>query len=238
MPTVADARRKRAGTIEKLLRRHRVRRIDAEGILKILRSREMDISEATVEGCVARIGSIVERLEILFRQIKETDRQMDSLISSLSRKSGEHTQREETEEKPSDIEILRSFPGVGRVVLSTLIGECWELLCRRDHMALRNLAGAAPVTSQSGKSKRVVQRRATNKKLVDAIYHWARTAVQHDPVSKEKYKELRERGHGHYRALRSVADRLIYVACRLLEKRVLFDKNFEKGGQLIEAETG
>lgn len=237
-PTAAVARRKRPGTIEKLLKLHKVRRIDARGVKEILGSKEMDVSEATVKGCVMRIKSIVERLEILFRQIRETDRQMDHLISSFSQKNREQKQREQEGNKPSDIEILRSVPGVGRVVLSTLIGESYELLCRRNEMALRNLTGVAPVTRRSGKSKRVKQRRASHKKLSDATYHWARVAVQHDPVSKARYIALRERGHNHNRALRSVADRLVYVTCRLLEKGVLFEKNFKKGGQLIKAKAG
>ena len=38
-----------------------------------------------------------------------------------------------------------------------------------------------------------------------------------DPASRAKYAALRARGHGHARALRSVADRPIAVACAMLE---------------------
>lgn len=119
---------------------------------------------------------------------------------------------------------------MGRVVLAAMFGEAHELVRRRDYRSLRNFTGAAPVTRQSGKSRSVSKRRASQKRLVNMIYHWARVAVQHDPVSKAKYASLRERGHGHYRALRSVADRLLYVACALLQKGALFEKNFAKGG--------
>ena len=50
-------------------------------------------------------------------------------------------------------------------------------------------------------------------------------AVQHDPRSQAKYAALRARGHGHGRALRSVADRLIGVACARLEAKTTFDPN-------------
>jgi hypothetical protein len=50
-----------------------------------------------------------------------------------------------------------------------------------------------------------------------------RIAVQHDPISKAKYQALRARGHGHARALRSVADGLLYVACTMLENGTLFE---------------
>jgi hypothetical protein len=49
--------------------------------------------------------------------------------------------------------------------------------------------------------------------------------VQHDPRSQAKYAALRARGHGHGRALRSVADRLIGVACAMLEAQTTFDPN-------------
>ena len=231
VPTPAAARRIRPQTIEKLLKHNRIRRIEAKGVLEILRSKEMNISKATIQSCVIRVTSIVERMKVVFRQLKEAEKQIDRQISSLGKKN---SRQGEQKAKPSDVEILISIPGVGRIVVATIFGEAHELLLRRDYRSLRNLTGAAPVTMQSGKSKRVKQRRASHGRLADAIYHWARVAVQHDPVSKAKYIALRERGHNHYRSLRSVADRLLYVACTLLEKGVMFEKNFAKGGQLTE----
>ena len=224
MPTPQAARRTRHGT-ERLLRENGIRRIDAKRVLEILRSREVDVREATRECCVMRIKSIVERIKIVLKQLKDTKKEIDRAIGSLDKKD---SMRAQPEAEPSDVKILSSIPGVGRVVLAAILGEAYELVRRRDYRSLRNFTGAAPVTRQSGKSISVKQRQASQKRLVDAIYHWARTAVQHDPVSKAKDASLRERGHNHYRSLRSVADRLLYVACALLEKGVLFDKEFKK----------
>jgi len=80
-----------------------------------------------------------------------------------------------------------------------------------------------PVTRRSGKSWRVVRRRACQARLVYAVYHWSRVAVQHDPISKAKYKALRARGHSHGRALRSIADRLLAIACAMLRDQTSFD---------------
>src|SRR4051812_48832215 len=122
-----------------------------------------------------------------------------------------------------DVTILRSLPGVGRIVFATLLAEAFEALQRRDYRALRCLAGVAPVTKRSGKSRIVLMRQAAHVRLRNAVYHWARVAVQHDPRSQAKYAALRARGHG--RALRSVADRLIGVACAMLEAKTIFDPN-------------
>ena len=94
---------------------------------------------------------------------------------------------------------------------------------RRDYKALRCLCGVAPVTRRSGKSLFVTQRRASHDRLRDAVFYWSRLAVQRDPVSHDKYQSLRARGHGHARALRSVADRLLNVACAMLRHGACFD---------------
>ena len=51
------------------------------------------------------------------------------------------------------------------------------------------------------------------------MWHWSRIAIICDPVSRRKYDALRARGHSHARALRTVGDRLLAVACAMLENR-------------------
>ena len=146
---------------------------------------------------------------------------LDSIIS-----------REKTENagtgKPGDVEILLSMPGVGFVTAATLVSEAYDLIRRRDYKALRCVVGTAPVTKQSGKSKYVMRRRTSSRRLQTALYHWAGVAVLHDPVSKARYASLRTRGLRHSRSLRTVGDRLLYVACTLLKRGEMFDKNFKK----------
>ncbi len=106
---------------------------------------------------------------------------------------------------------------------TTLFAEANDALRRRDYHALRCLCGVAPVTRQSGKSRIVTRRLAAHDRLRDAAYHWARVAAQHDPVCKARYDALRGRGHSHARSLRSVADRLLNVACAMLRDGTMFD---------------
>lgn len=81
------------------------------------------------------------------------------------------------------------------------------------------------MTKRSGKSCIVLRRLACNKRLANALYHWARTATMHDPTSRARYAALRQRGHSHGRALRTVGDRLLALACTLLERQTPFDPN-------------
>jgi hypothetical protein len=103
-------------------------------------------------------------------------------------------------------------------------GEGLGAMC--DWILSTTLARAesvAPVTRRSGKRCVVVMRQACHMRLRTAVYHWARVAIQHDELSKRRYRELRKRGHSHGRALRTVADRLLAVACAMLRARTTFD---------------
>ena len=46
--------------------------------------------------------------------------------------------------------------------------------------------------------------------------------AQWDSASRAKYAACRARGHSHGRALRTVADRLLYVACAMLRNAALY----------------
>ena len=222
MPCPDAAKGKRISTVRKLLKRSRVRRFDAEGVLGILRDEKINVSDATAQSCVEHIRSIIERMKVLDRQIKETLESVRNVIETMNKKL-------RTEgEGPTDIEILRSIPGVGDVVLATLIAEAWDLIRRRDLKALRCLGGTVPVTRQSGKSRQVVRRRAVCKSLSQALHVLGGIAVINDPVSKARYEELRKKGHGYCRSVRTVCNRLLSVACAILKKGELFDKEFRK----------
>jgi hypothetical protein len=62
-----------------------------------------------------------------------------------------------------------------------------------------------------------------NREFRQAVFHWARVAVQTDPKSQGRYEALRARGHSYGRALRDVADRMLGIACVLLQRRELFN---------------
>ena len=218
-PTPAKAAKLREARIAGLLKTRRIRRFDAAAVLKAVRARPPQLAPGTVEAASAHVASILPRLRLVNRQIREAERKIGALIESLTASQ----ENEPGQEKQHDAAILASLPGVGRTVLATLLAEGSEPLQRRDYAAMRSLTGVAPVTKQSGKSRYVVRRQACNDRLGNACYHWARVAVQHDPRSRAKYAELRKRGHSHGRALRSVADRLLAVAFAMLRSGSTFN---------------
>jgi len=219
VPTPYKATRIRETTIAKLLRRHRIRRFDAAHVLNVLRKPSVRVADGTTEAASGHIATLIARIRLVNRQLAEAHRRLDALTARLiPTEDAEPGQR-----KQHDVEILASLPGVGRIVLATLLAEAFDALQRRDYAALRSLTGVAPVTKRSGKSCIVVRRQACHDRLANAMYHWARVAVQHDPRSRAKYAALRSRGHSHGRALRSVADRLLNVACAMLKPGTTFN---------------
>jgi transposase len=218
VPTPDKAARVRETTIARLLKRHRVRRFDAAQVLSILRAPPLRVAAGTVEAASAHIATLVIRIRLVNRQLKQAHHRLDALTARLIPAE----EAEPGQGKQHDVEILASLPGVGRIVLATLLAEAFDALQRRDYAALRSLTGVAPVTKRSGKSCMVIRRYACHGRLANAMYHWARNAIQHDPRSRSKYASLRSRGHSHARALRSVADRLLNVACAMLKSGTTF----------------
>ena len=219
VPTPAKAARVRETTIARLLKRHRIRRFDAAHIIAVLRQTSVQVAAGTTQAASAHIATLTARIRLVNRQIRQAYQQLDTLTDRLAPSE----QAEPGQARQHDVEILASLPGVGRIVLATLLAEAFDALQRRDYAALRSLTGVAPVTKRSGKSCIVVRRQACHDRLANAMYHWARVAVQHDARSREKYAALRSRGHSHGRALRSVADRLLNVACAMLKTGTTFN---------------
>ncbi|WGS19251.1 MULTISPECIES: IS110 family transposase [unclassified Bradyrhizobium] len=219
VPTPAKAARIRGAAIARLLKRHRIRRFDAVHVLDILRKPPVKVAAGATEAASAHIATLIARVRLVNRQLRQAHHQLDTLTARLVATD----EAEPGHRKQHDVEILASLPGVGRIVLATLLAEALDALQRRDYAALRSLTGVAPVTKRSGKSCLVVRRQACHDRLANAMYHWARVAIQHDPRSRSKYVALRSRGHSHGRALRSVADRLLNVACAMLKTGTTFD---------------
>ena len=220
-PTPAQAARLREATLARLLRQHRIRKLDAPAVLDILRQPAITVAPGVTEAAVLHLRSLVARLRLANQEFRQAERKLEELCTALS-----ETQPTAQDSGPGDATILRSLPGVGPVTLATLLTEATGPLARRDYPALRALSGVAPVTKRSGKSCIVVMRYAAQVRLRNAVFHWARVAVLNDRRCRGRYEALRARGHSYGRALRGVGDRLLGVACVLLRRGMLFDPDY------------
>jgi transposase len=208
--------------VARILKDHRIRRLDAATVLLTLRKTALFVAPGTTEAACVHIRSLAARMHLVNQQIREACNALDSLCAKLGAPDEESPSGQSHEQ--CDVAILRSWPGIGRIVLATLLTEAAQPLQARDYHALRALAGVAPVTRQSGRQRFVIRRLACNRRLQTAVHHWSRVAIQHDAAARRCYDALRQR-HGHARALRSVGDRLLSALCATLKRQVLYDAN-------------
>jgi transposase len=219
-PTPSRARCVHVDTFTEILKKHRIRKIDGPGIQEILQRRPVTVAGGTEEAAVAHIRLAAERIRVVNTQIKSCHEKLDEITERLSTKSGDPPGQVCEQH---DVQILRSLPGVGRIVLAILLAEAARPLRERDYQAIRSLSGIAPVTKASGKKCMATMRKACNHRLRNAIYHWSRVAAQCDPWSKAYYKKLRKTGKSHGRALRGLGDRLLAIACSMLRHKTTYD---------------
>jgi transposase len=201
--------------IRQVLAAHRIRRIHAEEVVAVLRAAPLPVAPGTAEAASRHALALVPRLEPLYRQIGETGEATQSLLDAMT--------GDPTNEKHRDAAIQLSLPGIGPVTGATMLGEAAEPLRNRDYHALRSLAGAAPVTRQSGKRRVVGMRRGCHRRLRNALHHSVSCHVQWDPHRKAQYEKLRADGHNHARAVRGVADRFLSLLVTLLKNGEVYD---------------
>jgi len=217
-PTPAAGAQLPRARVTRLLERHHLRRHTPDDVLAALRAPALLLTPGTVEAAGRHVALLLPRLRLVHAQRAECAGHMDRLLAALQAETPPGPHR-----KHHDLEILRSLPGVGRLVAARVLAEAAPLLAARAYHALRALAGCAPVTRQSGKCRGVRMRYGCNHHLQQAVYHWARVSPQCDLHSRAHYTALRQHGHPHPRALRGVADRLLAIFVAMLKTDTLYD---------------
>jgi len=217
-PLPGDAAKLKLAKVKAILRAHRIRRVTAEQVLEQLRQPALRLAPGAAEAASEHVQMLLPRLRLLQQQREATARRIQGMLGELCAPPPEGQGREHR-----DAEVLLSLPGIGPVIAATMLAEASQPLRERDYQALRNYAGAAPVTRRSGKKKVIVMRHACNEQLRNALYHWSRTSMQKDPRAKQHYAELRHRGHSHGRALRGLADRNLAMLMAMLKSGTLYD---------------
>jgi transposase len=111
-----------------------------------------------------------------------------------------------------DAEIYLSQPGLGPILGARVLAEFGDDPHRyADPKARKNYSGMAPITRASGTKRAVLARYARNRRLADALYHQAFTALTASPGARACYDRQRARGATHHQALRALANRLVGI---------------------------
>jgi transposase len=136
-------------------------------------------------------------------------------------------------ERHPDAALFASFPGTGLITTATLLAEIGEDRSRFPSPgSLLAEAGLAPVTRQSGSSRRVSFRYAANHHLRAAWSQWMLTAIRISPWTRAAYDAARARGQSHSRAVRSVGARWGRILWRCWLDRQPYDPALDRRVQL------
>jgi transposase len=147
--------------------------------------------------------------------LAELNQQINTLEQQLSRAFEAHP----------DAELLRSLPGLGVVLGARVLAEFGDDPTRYGHPKARKAyAGTAPITRASGTRQIVLARVARNRRLADACYLWAFSALSRSPGARACYDRQRARGATHHQALRALGNRLVGILHGCLRHRSVYDE--------------
>jgi hypothetical protein len=125
-----------------------------------------------------------------------------------------------------DAEIYRSQPGLGDILGARVLAEFGDDPDRYvDAKARKNYSGMSPITKASGTERVVLARYARNRRLGDALFLQAYSALRTSPGARALYDHQRARGATHYQALRTLANRLVGILHGCLRSHTLYDEH-------------
>jgi transposase len=115
-------------------------------------------------------------------------------------------------------DLLKSVPGVGHVTARTLLAELPEL-GRLDRRAIAALVGVAPVNRDSGQMRGHRAIAGGRTAVRNLLYMTALAAIRWNPVIKEHYRQMTERGRPKKVAIIACLRRLLGMLNAILKSK-------------------
>ncbi len=129
-----------------------------------------------------------------------------------------------------DAQVVRSLPGLGTILGARVLGEFGDEPDRYcTAKSRKNYAGTSPITRASGTKRTVLARHVRNKRLADAIYLWAFTAISASPGARAFYDQHRAAGDTHHAALRALGNRFVGILHGCLYHHTNYDETIAWG---------
>ena len=193
-----------------LRRAGRQRNVEAtpQRIQAALRTDQLALSPGVAAAYAASARSLVA-------VITELAGQVEALQGKVQAGFGQHP----------DAEIYRGQPGLGTILGARVLAEFGDDPTRfADAKARKNYAGTAPITKASGTRRVVLARHARNKRLADALYQQAFSALSSSPGARAYYDQRRDRGATHNQDLRALSNRLVGILHGCLQHQTHYDE--------------
>ena len=160
------------------------------------------------------------------RSIEETIAFLDQQVASLQQQISDHIAN--TPSLKADQELLTSIPGIGEVAAQQILAELPDVSQFQSAEAAAAFAGLAPAEFRSGKSvhKHTRLSKAGNRRLRQAVYFPAVTAIRHNPLVKSLYERLIASGKARMAAIGAAMRKVLMLAFGVLRTRQRFDASW------------
>lgn len=194
-------------------------------ILKEFSRRRDELTKLLVSECnrLEKLECMKEPSESIVENVKELISYLKDSIHSLEKEIEEHIDNDPG--MRDDIELLRSIPGIGEVTSVTLQGESDGLNNFTSVKGLVSFVGIAPSEHTSGTSifRRSKISRRGNARIRHHLYMATLVATRVNPVIKEFYERLLNRGKCKKLALVACMRKMLHIIWGVMKHRKCFD---------------
>jgi transposase len=228
-PTLTQAKRARANTLNRFFREHHMYR---EGVLDSRRqainsARPLTLDDAVIVPYRLHALVLVEQLELMLKAIAQFDDEIERLACGHP-----------------DYALFQSLPGAGPSLGPRLLVAFGEQRERFKSAAdIQKYSGIAPVTERSGKKHWVHWRLQCPTFMRQTFVEWASQTINKSYWAGAYYRQQRNKGSTYQAAVRSLAFKWIRIVYRCWQTGVAYDesrylKTLERrGSPLLKRQT-
>lgn len=197
--------------LKRFLKEHRYPNAEkkAREIHQKLSGPQIFVEEFTVRAKSRMLITLVEQLKTLLSQLDGYQKEIDKLF-----------------EQHPDCHIFKGLPGSGQKNGPRLLAEMGDN--RERYPEAKNVqceSGTAPVTEQSGKTKKVRIRYACRKPFRNVLYQFSFSSLTKSIWARKFYDKQRAHGKTHTQALRALGNKWLKIIFRLWKDGLTYSED-------------
>jgi transposase len=170
-----------------------------------------------------KLNNMASPSEEVVKSVEEHIQYLKAAIANIAEDIDDHIDTHPMLRR--NAEFLRSIPGIGEVSTSTVLGEAGDISKFEGVKQFTSFVGITPMEYTSGSSinKRSMISRRGNTRIRHCLYMATMIAVRINPVLREFYRRLLERGKVKKVALIASMRKLLHLIWGVLKNQRMFE---------------